>query len=178
MRKIANVAAYLFILSVVILSAVSILGVWDFFSTDVITKSFESIGLLAAVAVIVLVADHFIDQRPTTATQGVDQALSITPPSSVFKGIRMITLTTLILSVVLLALLGIMAIWEVLSGDVLHKSIASISIIAFSSLVIVVTCLEREDNPILHKKQISGGAIALIIVLSIFFVPFLLSTLF
>ncbi len=174
MKKIADIAAYLFILAVVILGVVSILGVWDFFSNDVIYKSFQSIGLLALVAVIILVADHFIDHRaaPASATglpEGSQAPVIASESSAIFKGVRMFTLYILIASIVLLALAGIMAIWEVLSGEVLHKSLASIAIAAFSSLVIVVTCLERENNLILYKKKISGGMIFLVLILAWFF---------
>lgn len=175
MKKIADIAAYLFILSVTILSAVSILGVWDFFAGDVITKSFESIGLLAVVAVIVLVADHFMDQHQTGGVMPNGTTIVGEQSRTVFKGLRIATLSLLILSVALLALFGIMAIWEVLSGQVLHKSLASIGIVAFSSFVIVITCLEREDNQILRNKQISGVTVAVMIVLTLFLLPYLFS---
>lgn len=185
MRKIADIAAYLFIFSVVILSAVSILGVWNFFADDVISKSFQSIGLLALVAIIVIIADHFIDKRPgapvTPISVPVPGSLEVVPPivvqesNGIFKGLRTITLSTLVLSVALLALLGIMAIWEVLSGEVLSKSISSIAIGAFSSLIIVMTCLERENNPILYRKKISGGMIILAFILVWIFVAVIFS---
>lgn len=171
MKKVADLAAYSFIFAVVVLSAIAIFGVWDFLSSNVITKSFQSIGLLALVAVIVLIADHLMDQRGTStpASMAVPESPQsptvMTESHIIFRGIRKFTLFILILSVVLLALLGIMAIWEVLSGGVLEKSLSSIAIVAFSSLVIVVTCLERENNPILTKKKISGGAVVLVIVL-------------
>jgi uncharacterized membrane protein len=177
MKKIADFAAYLFIVSVVLLSFVSILGVWDIFEKDVISKSFQSISLLAAVAVIILIAERFIDSRKTAALeqnysvdgQGIAQpSTDLIPTSPGFKVIRHLTLTILILSVALLALFGILSIWEVISGSVVTKSIASISIIAFASFVVVFTCLQREDHKILRRgknKSSSIGSIVLIIFL-------------
>ncbi len=175
MKKIANIAAYLFILAVVVLSAISILGVWDFFSKDVITKSFQSIGLLALVAIIILVADHFIDRhniQPIESLNNNLQPATITPEANpIFKSLRILTLSILILSATLLALLGIMAIWDMLSGEILYRSLASIAIVGFSSLIIVITCLERENNSVLYQKKISGGMIFLIIVLAWIIIP-------
>jgi hypothetical protein len=168
MKKTANIAAYLFILSVVALSTISILGVWDFFAEDVIYKSFQSVGVLALVAVIVMVADHFIDQRaPAVAPEGIDGTSPVLSHGSepLFKKIRIVTLFVLIVSASLLALFGVMAIWELFTDEVLHKSLTSIAIAAFSSLIIVATCLERENNPVLYKKHISGGTILIVLFL-------------
>lgn len=166
MKKIANIAALIFIFAVVILGIVSIAGIWNFFANDVITKSFQSIGLLGFVAVIILVADHFMNPRevkvpsdPSDGTQLVSQS------DLMFKSIRTATLTILIVAVSLLALIGILSIWQVLSSDVLHKSVASISIVAFSSFIIVLTCLERESNSILYRKKMSGGMVLLGIII-------------
>jgi Na+/proline symporter len=169
MRKIADIAAHCFIFAVVLLSIVSILGIWSVFAKDVITKSFETIGLLAFVALVVIAADHFIDRH-----DGVDNAAVDAASVATFKSVRTITATVFISSTVLLALIGILSIWEVLSGDALHKTIASICLIIFSSLVVVVTCLEREHNPTLYGKKISGGLIVLIIVLAWIFIPMIL----
>ena len=167
MQKIANVAAHLFIISIIILSTISILGVWDFFSNDVISKSFQSIGLLGFVAFIILVADHFLDQRT--------ESPMVSGSAIFFKALRALTLRILILAVTFLALFGIMAIWEIFSGEIFRKSLASIAIMTFSSLVIVITCLERENNPILYRKKISSSFIILLIILA-FLIPFFLRT--
>jgi len=180
MKKIANVAAYLFIVAVILLSIISIFGVWDILAKDVITKSFQSISLLAAVAVITLIAERFVDSRKNlTAT--ADQNFNVssdgialpveTNANSGFTIIRHITLAILITSVVLLALLGILSIWEVLSGTVVTKSISSIAIVAFSSFVIVFTCLHRENHKILNKggKSFSiGNVVGFLIIAWIF----------
>ena len=178
MKKIADIAAYAFMVSVALLSVISILGIWDFFQEDVIGKSFQSIGLLAVVAIIVIMADHFMDKKaiPTNIGPKVNMETGevfVTDAShGVFIIIRKITLVLLIASAAFLALLGILAIWEVLSGDVLHKSLASLAIMAFSSFVIVLTCLEREGNLILKKKRMSGGMIVLIVFTALILMRF------
>lgn len=171
MKKIADVAAHIFIFAVVVLSIISIFGVWDFFSGDVISKSFQSIGLLACVAVIILIADHFLEQKSPTpvipdASENLQPVLIESQPAIIFKGIRVFTLSLLVIAVALLALLGVAAIWEVLSGEILHKALASIAIIGFSSLIIVITCLERESNSILYRKNISPGIIIFVIIIA------------
>ena len=79
-----------------------------------------------------------------------------------------ITLTILIISVSLLAILGVLAIWEVIKDkDVLFKSLSSVGIIAFGAFIITVTSLEREGNNFLNQKgkSFSAGTIVLIIFL-------------
>ena len=105
MRKIADIAAHCFIFAVVLLSIVSILGIWSVFAKDVITKSFETIGLLAFVALVVIAADHFIDRH-----DGVDNAAVDAASVATFKSVRTITATVFISSTVLLALIGILSI--------------------------------------------------------------------
>lgn len=165
MKKVADISAYIFIAAVALLSVVSILGVWDFFDGDVIIKSFQSAGLLAVVAVIIIVAEHFIEKKEAPLAVN---AQGVAVPSSdeliIFKSIRIMTVTVLIAGATLLALFGVLSIWEVLSKEVFGKSVASIAIVAFSSLVILVTCFEREDSPLLHKKNFSGVAILVFIV--------------
>ena len=168
MKKIANSAAILFIISVVILSIISILGIWEFFQNDVISKSFQSIGLLAIVAIIVMAADHFMDRAAsgvTTSTLENTAVPAVVQDTLTFSTIRKITLIILIASAALLALFGIMSIWQVVASNILHKSLGSISIICFSAFIIVMTCLEMEHNPILRKKHFSLGTILILIIL-------------
>lgn len=65
MKKISNIAAYLFIASIFLMTTISILGVWDFLSGDVIYKSFQTVSLLALVTLIILLANKFIDRDHT-----------------------------------------------------------------------------------------------------------------
>ncbi len=144
---------------------ISVLGVWEFFSRDVIGKSFWSIGLLGVVAIVVIIAGRFIGkpqklQVPVGSMAAVDVPVAVDP---VFTSVRHVTIVVLIVSVSLLALVGILSIWEVLAGDTVYKSLATMGIFAFASLVIVVTCLERENHKLLHgggnKSGMSMGAI-------------------
>jgi uncharacterized protein YggT (Ycf19 family) len=165
MRKIEDVAAFIFIIAVGVLSAISMLGVWDFFNKDVISKSTETLGLLALVAIIVMVAGKFIEGR---SQQEAGTAMPVLP-NPVFKTIRQITLTILIISVSLLAILGVLAIWEVIKDkDVLYKSLSSVGIIAFGTLIITITSLEREGNRLMNRegKSFSAGTIVLILFLA------------
>jgi len=173
MKTLHNAASGFFVGAVAVLSVISILGVWDFFSTDVITKSFQTIGLLAIIAVVIIIAGRFMEAKPAG-----DPTTPVAPsiPNPVFKTIRQVTVVMLIVAAVLLALVGIMAIWDVITDqDVLYKAISSLGILVFSSFVIVITCLEREDSPFLkkHAKMSGGGIVALVILayicISLFF---------
>ena len=157
---IQNTAAGLFIICVSVLSAVSILGVWEFFSSDVITKSFETLGLLAFVAVLVIVASKFVGDP-----HAIDEA-PVSHPG--YHAIRNITLVTMIASSVLLALLGVLSIWDVISDtSTIHKSLSSLGIIAFASMIIVMVCLEREQHPFWKKRarEMTGGSVLAAILL-------------
>ncbi len=162
MKKIQNIVAVIFIICVIILAAISILGVWKVLETDVITKAFQSLGLLAGVAVITMIAGHFMAGRQelSSVPQTENLTLEINP---VFTSIRRFTAAVLIIVLVLLAFLGILSIWEVMTSDILHKAVSSMGIIVFSALIIVGTCLEREQHKIL-KQKISGGVIILVII--------------
>ena len=62
-----------------------------------------------------------------------------------FRAIRNITLIVLIVSAALLTLLGVLAIWGVINdSSTVSKSLSSLAIIAFSALIIVMVCRERE----------------------------------
>jgi uncharacterized membrane protein len=176
MRKIADIAAYLFILAITFLSTISVLSVWNVLAGDVVLKSFQTIGLLAVVAAIVLIASRFIDKESPDHEGEHDEDGRASSHGSylLFRGVRMITLCLLITSTALLALLGILAIWEVLSGEVLNRSLASISIVAFSTLVIVVMSLERERSPALKRMKLSSGGFVVSFVLTLVFLIFLL----
>lgn len=159
---IQNIAAGFFIACVLVLTIVSILGIWSIFSNDVIAKSFETLGILALVAIIVIVASKFVGDPSAEAEPAM--------PSHGYRSIRNSTLVTLIVSSTLLAFLGVLSIWDVItSTDILHKSLSSLSIIAFSSLIIVMVCLEREQNSFWkkHGREMTGGSVILGIVLII-----------
>lgn len=165
MKKIQNVAAFIFMISVAILSVVSIFGVWKIFSNDVIIKSFQTLGLLALVAVIVMVAGYFMDDK-SKEIQTVESL-----PNPLFKTIRKSTLVVLIASVSVLALLGVLTIWDVITNkDVLYKSLSSVFVLAFGSLLIVMTGLNRENNQMFKNTKVSAGAVVLVIILIYIFI--------
>ncbi len=154
MKGIQNLAGFLFIAAVAVLSVVSIFGVWEVFSGDVITKSYETMGLLAFVAVIVMAAGHVMENR------GQVDGEVISVPSPVFKSIRKFILVVLIIAASLLAFLGVLAIWDVIKdATIVNKTLGSLAILAFGAFVIVMTCLEREKNPMftngIHKVIIT-----------------------
>ncbi len=163
MKKIQDVAGFLFIIAVGILSAVSVLGIWDIFGKEVINKSFQTLGLLAVVAVIVIIAGRFIEGRKNEG-----DSLIVEAPNELFMAIRHATVIFLIIFASMLALLGVLAIWDVITDkDVLYKTIGTLATLAFGSFIVVMTCLERENNPIIKKqgnKSISAGAILLILI--------------
>ncbi len=161
---IQNTASGLFITCIFILTIVSIMGVWKIFSEDVIMKSFQTLGLLAFVAIVVIVASKFVGDSSTVAM-----------PSPGFRAIRNSTLATLIGSSSLLALLGVLSIWDVITDkDILNKSLSSLAIIAFSSLIVVMVCLEREQNPLLKKR---GKEMSLGVGIAVFFLIWILTAL-
>ncbi len=158
MKAIQDSAAFLFIIAVAILTGVCVLGVWDFFSHDVVWKSFETVGLLAVVAVVVIVAGRFM---------GSGESMTVpTPPNPVFASLRSFTLIILIGAAALLALLGVMSIWGVIADtNVLYKSVGSLAVLAFGAFVMVVACMEREKNPLLQKQGVSAGGVVTALVL-------------
>ena len=164
MRAIQDTAAFFFIVAVIILSAVSIFGVWDIFDGDVVGKSFMTLGLLSVIAIIILAAGKFIDNK--------SEAQAIVPPNPAFGSLRRIMLGVLIVSASLLALVGVLVIWDVIGeAKILWKSLGSIAIIAFSSFLIVMTCREREMVMTVdgHKRNVSLGAIISLVLVGGFF---------
>jgi len=166
MKKIKDIVSLFFILCILILTTISILGVWDFVSDDVISKSVMTIGLLAVVSLIIIGATHFIGSKPkTNFEQQNEDALAESDQNSMvlsFNVIRHIVIGILILSAVILAFLGVLSIWDLMEGKVLGKSISSIGIIMFASSIITITCLSREGHKI-SGSSVSGWVIFAII---------------
>jgi len=164
MKSIRDFASGIFIFCVGILTIISILGVWDFFTKDVISKSFETFGILGIVALIVIIASKFI---------GNETVPVIPVPNVFFSKIRNITLISLIVSAVVLAFVGVLSIWQVITDStVVHRSVGSLVILIFSSLVIVLISLEREHSNLGIKLNIKKNFVVGI-VLSIIFGYFL-----
>jgi hypothetical protein len=167
MKKLQDWAALVFIACVALLAVISVLGIWKLLNDDVIGKSMETIGLLGAVAIIIIVAGKFVGRG-----QAEGQASEVVNP--VFTGIRTGTVSLLIVSVSLLALFGVLSIWEVLSKDVLHKSLASLAVVAFDAVVIMVACMTRENHQFFHGgEKFSIGRVLGVLLLVLFGVPFI-----
>ena len=163
MKAIQDAAGFAFILTVALFSSIAVLGVWELFDNDVISKSLMTIGLLALVAIIVIVAGRFVGSG-----QGVSGALPMLP-NPTFRSLRRVMLGVLIAAVTLLALLGVLAIWDVIAEkEVLYKALSSIAILAFASFVIVMTCLEREGGSIGGRKFSIGGLIGIVLIAYLF----------
>lgn len=152
MKPIQDIASLLFIAATAVLTFVCVLGVWELFDRDIIVKSFETVGLLAGVAVLIIVAGKYI---------GAGQASSMPVlPNPLFATVRNATLGVLIIAAALLALVGVLSIWELISDrDVLYKSIGSLSVLAFGAFVIVVAAMERENNPLLKRPEVTAGGV-------------------
>lgn len=152
MKKIQDGAGFFFIFAVVVLTAISVFGVWDVFAKDVISKSFQTLGLLAGVAVAVVFAARFLGGK----SHEVDPNLPVVP-NPAFHVIRKITLGVFIFAVAVLAFIGILSIWDMVDRTVLSRAISSIGIIAFSSFLVVFTCIDREDSDLLKRMNVSSG---------------------
>lgn len=165
MKTVQDVAAFLFVTAVAVLTAVCVLGVLKIFGQDVVWKSFQTIGLLALATVIVLVAGRFVNS-------GGDSSMTVYTPNSAFPAIRRLTLGILVCAAALMAFAGVLAIWEVVSDqEMLYRLIGSLAVLAFGAFIIVVTCMEREKSPLLKQQKVSvGGVVAALILLYLIFV--------
>ena len=65
----------------------------------------------------------------------------VQPQNDVFYMIKRVTAWVMIISATMFALVGVLAVWEVLgesAGDVVWRAFASLAIIAFASLIVNV----------------------------------------
>ena len=162
MRKIADISAFVFICAMAVLSIVSIFGVWDVFAQDVIEKSFKTMGLLAFFSVVILIAEKFVSPDETEAANGAPHDVSL------FTTTRLTTVVVLIISAAVLAFFGVLSIWEVFSSEVVWKSVTSLGIVAFSSAIISVLCLKRENHAILKSGAFKMSGPTAFIALVVF----------
>lgn len=162
MRKIADISALVFIFAMAILSVISIFGIWDLFGQDVIEKSVKTMGLLAFFSVVILVAEKFVSPSDENTSPEAPHDVSL------FTITRMTTVVTLIISAAVLAFLGVLSIWEVFSSEVVWKSFASLGILAFSSAIIAVLCLKRENHAILKQGIFKMSGVSAVIWLIVF----------
>ena len=159
MKKLQDYSALLFIVSLIILTIVSVLGIWKFFEGDVVAKSFETIGLLAVVSGIIMFAGKYMGSN----VQEYPVAGEVPQPSLMFPKVRFGTVVALVVSLVVAAFLGVLSIWEVLSSDILNKSWSSIAVIGFCSLIIILVCLIREGHKFFSSNSDSHFSISRVI---------------
>lgn len=164
MKAIQDGAAFFFLAVVAILTVISILGVWEVYSTDVISKAFQTLALLGGVTIVIVIASRYMESRNDSMHAG--EHLDV--PNPLFKAIRNVTVGSLIVSLALLTLLGVLAIWDVVSDrDVLFKALGTMGLVAFASAINIMVCLDREKNKILgqHGSTLSGGSVVLLLII-------------
>lgn len=62
--------------------------------------------------------------------------------------LKQIAIYTLVTSVAILTLIAVLSIWDVLSEEVLGKSLSTIGVVAFGALIVVVAsqALDNKNN--------------------------------
>lgn len=70
------------------------------------------------------------------------------------RTIQNIAIGVFIISVAILTLVAVLAIWDFFEKDVLYKSLSTIGVISFASLIIIVAtrAIEKHQN-----KDVQGG---------------------
>ncbi|MEK7616393.1 MAG: hypothetical protein AAB420_04285 [Patescibacteria group bacterium] len=65
------------------------------------------------------------------------------------KTIQHIALVVFVISVTILTIIAILAIWEFLSDDVLFKTLSTLGIVTFASLIVIIAAkvIERHQEP-------------------------------
>ena len=69
------------------------------------------------------------------------------------KNVKSVAIGILITAVSVLTLIAILSIWDVLSKDVLWKSISTIGIIAFGALIVVIAAQALENKNTSHVNN-------------------------
>ena len=60
--------------------------------------------------------------------------------------IKKVAVAILIISVCFLTFLAVLSIWDVLSKDVMYKSLSTIGVIAFAALIVLVAAKSLEEK--------------------------------
>ena len=154
MTKIANGAAYFLVFIGFVLTVISVAGIWGAFpSGGVVTKSFESMGLIGFACIIVMAVESHSTKKALTPMEQVEANSS----AENFGQLRGIATFLLIASVVVCVSLGLLSIWDIVAGNVLYQSVSSIATIGLYSFVTVLACKAREND---LKGVISKAAVA------------------
>ncbi len=173
-KRISDVVALLFIGCVGVLTVLCLLSIWKFIDGDVVFKSMATIGIVAFASIIALFASRAMGNQ-------IAESSEISPYIPLFTSLRYLTSTLLIVAVAVLALVGVMAIWDLITDNaVIMKTVVSMIILAFSSFIAIATCAERENRTIFGgvregRRHISVGGIILLVVLGAWFIPVLVS---
>ena len=141
-KTILDSAAYIFILAVIVLTLIMVAGIWDFLDRDVIDKSAQTLGVLGFISLMILLVGHFSGKGNKENQQEI-----IHVPDPLFQSIRKTTVVVFIFLVSILAFFSVLAIWELVSDkDILYKSLSSVGVFTFSSVLIILTSLSREKS--------------------------------
>lgn len=164
-KKLADGAAFALIQFILILTAVSLLAIWEYLGKDILQKSFYSVAFISIFAIVIIVAEKFLAHdapvAPTAQIPPTDPA-AITvqtgiQESSVFTAIRRMSVIILIISATVLAFVGLLAIWDIFPKELTYKSTSSLAVLAFSSFLNVMICLQREKKNIPIVGSLGGG---------------------
>lgn len=146
MRKTKDFVSHFFILSTVFLTFISIYAIWSNNARDLFVKSFESVLLMLFVSLVILVASKYMHSDEELAALQNDEQGEINSIET-FKIIRKGTVSMLIGFTTILGFIGMMSIWDLFKDKtILQKSLASVSSLIFSSIVIIVVCILRSNK--------------------------------
>lgn len=154
MTKIANYATYFFILTTLVLTLVSVAGIWGALNEDVIAKSFASVGLIAIASVVVLIVEAFSDKKAVTKEEAADYMEAM----QIFSFLHRISVTLIIVSLAVCVFLGLLSIWEIMNEAGFSKSISSIATIGFYALITLGVCINREKK--IKNTEVIGASAA------------------
>lgn len=186
-RKVVDMVSLFFIFCVGFLCVLSIMSVWKLVEGDILAKSISTIGIIAFASVVTILASHWM-KKDVNELSPIEDSSSL---PNFFPSLRSFTSVLLIISIVILTFVGILSIWDLIQDrDVLNRTISSMLIIAFSSVLVIATCAEREGKSLFGNvkkveegvmrsdKPLSVGRIILYVVLVLMFAPMLLGFLF
>lgn len=148
-----NVSSVFFIGSTFFLAIIAIISVWAELSGNIFAKSALSIGLLFVVSLAVIIASRYMYSDEELRASG-DPSVFEESSLAIFAALRKSTVVILIVSSTILGLIGVLAIWDFIeNNEVIGKTLATLGIIIFSSLVIILVCIIRA-----RKDVFSGTA--------------------
>lgn len=139
--RIANISTYIFLILTFFLTGVSIIGIWGNIG-DVLEKTFASMALVSFAFFIVLAIDGSGHFKKSVAVDAVREYMMVV---EWFISLRKISFFIVIISVTVSVFLGLLSIWDILKGDVLYKTLATIFAVGFYALITILVCKQREN---------------------------------